>query len=188
MSHVLTYVDEPLARQLATSLIGSEVQLSETSGATAGINFKVLLTRNHGVSKATTTRTIDLLPELVAEAIYEGVAERIPDLQSARSKLIAGGDKAYRPGTPVILTHAVLGADNIIESTSLGGEECVQYRARIGEFYVHAFSSKLAHPLLRSLLDQPVEVAGILRYTAPYPIPGALSLSLGLRICAVWLR
>lgn len=188
MPSVLTYVDELLARQIATGLIGSEVQLSKRSGSTVGINFKVLLQRNQGVETATTTRISDLLPELVAEALNEAIRERVNDLGIARSRLVAGSPGAYAPGTPVVVSNARLSIREKEPKSVLAGEDCVRYRLIVNEYFVHAFGPHNAETLLDGMADQPIDVAGILRYTPAYPVPGAVSLNLGLRICAIWLR
>ncbi len=187
MPNVLTYVDEPLARQIATGLIGSEVSLSERRGSKIGINFNIIVSGDRSAERATTTRLSDLLPEVVAGAIYDAVAAKIESLATARSRLVAGGTDAFPPGTPIVLLNAQLSGDGKCLAL-LSGEECIQYRLRINEFYLHAYCPKSAEIIFDSLVSQPVEVAGLLRYTPPYTVPGALSLSLGLRVCAVWLR
>ncbi|MEF8723423.1 MAG: hypothetical protein V5B30_12735 [Candidatus Accumulibacter delftensis] len=187
MSNVLTYVDADLARQIATGLIGSEVRLAAREGTAFGINFKVLVRRDRGVEQSTTTKVSDLLPEVVADAVNEAVLERITSLQNDRERFIAGGTRAFRPGTPVAISNAQFILDGKLGKSVLGGEPCVQYRFQVGQFYLHAYCPMAAEKVFDSLVGQPVEVVGILRYTPAYTVPGALALSLGLRVCAVWL-
>jgi len=188
MSLVLVYTDEPLVRQIATGLIGSEVQIGEGQSSQSGINFKVLLTRTKSAHHNTTTKIADLLPEMISEAIHNAISEKIIDLNDARIKLVAGGPAAFAPGTPVLITNCQLSGESIVTDAVLGTEECASYCLRINEFYLRAYIPKKAQGFFMNFLNQPVEVAGILRYTPPYNVPGALSLSLGLRICSLWLR
>jgi len=188
MARVLAYVDAPLTRQMATGLIGSEVKLTEREGKTAGINFKILLTRSTEDERSTTTKISDLLPEVVADAVYESTINRIDNLEIAREKLIAGSANAFKPGVPIVITNASISTDGKDQNALLSGEGCILYRLRIGEFFVHAYCGKDAENEFDSFASQPVEVLGLLRYTPSYPVPGAMHLSLGVRVCAVWLR
>ena len=90
MPEVLTYIDTTVARQVATSLIGSEVQLTKKDDVSVGINFKVLLSHTQGVQRTTTTKTADLLPEVLADALHDAIQDEIDDLGEVRSKLVAG--------------------------------------------------------------------------------------------------
>ena len=188
MPQVLTYIDAPFARQIATVLIGSEVQLTDRKDYTSGINFKVLVTQSHGVQKTTTTRTADLLPEVIADALYDAIPERVSDLGTARLRFVAGSLNAYRPGTPIIISNGQLIMEGKQLPAQLAGEECICYRLQNGEFYVQAYCPHNSESLLDNLVGQPIEVAGLLRYSPAYRVPGAISLSLGFRICAIWLR
>jgi hypothetical protein len=188
MPRVLTYVDAPVARQIATSLVGSEVQLSENKNATVGINFKVLLTHASGATRTTTTKVSDLLPEVVADAIYEATQHRLTDLADSRNKLIAGNAGAFSPGTPILLQNGILLSEGRDMGAVLSEEECMGFRVGIGSFFVNAYCPRSAAPIVESLVNQPIEAMGVLRYTPPYSAGGALSLTLGLRVCAIWLR
>lgn len=187
MSSVLTYVDEVLARQIATGLIGSEVRLTTREGSAVGINFKVLVRKDRGTEQSSATRVADLLPEVVADAIKESVNVRVESLHESREKFVAGTGAALQPGTPVAITNVRLDSEGKVDAM-LSGEACVQYRLRANEIFLHAFVAKSSESVLDSLVGQPIEVIGILRYTPAYSIPGAIALSLGLRLCAVWLR
>jgi hypothetical protein len=188
MPNVLTFVDDTLARQIATGLIGSEVRLTTREGTARGINFKVLIQRDRSTEQSKTTRIAELLPETVAEAIREVVEDRIDNLEASRERLIAGSKGAFRPGSTVLVGNAQISLETKQSHCVLSGEDCVQYRLQQNGFYLHAYCSKNAEPIFDSFSGQPVEVVGILRYTPAYAVPGALSLSLGLRVCAVWLR
>ena len=70
----------------------------------------------------------------------------------------------------------------------LAGEECGMVLLKSGSYQIRGFVNA-AHVLpIASLFDEPVEVLGILRYTAPYKAPGAAAINLGLRVIGVWLR
>lgn len=188
MTKVLVYVDSLLARQVASGVIGSEVSLTEKDSRTAGINFKVLLSRSSGEERSTTTKVSELLPEVVAEAIHEAVNSRIDSLDNARERLIAGSMNAFRPGNPVIVGNAFLSMEGHIANAQLSGESCSLYRLKIGDFFIQSYFPIEAISVCASLMSQPVEILGLLRYTPSYSVPGAMSLNLGLRVCAVWLR
>jgi hypothetical protein len=188
MAKVLVYVDPLLTRQVASGVIGSEVSLTQKDSRTAGINFKVLLSRSSGEERSTTTKVSELLPEVVAEAVYEAVDSRIDSLENARERLIAGSANAFKPGSPVIVGNASLSAEGHLASSQLSGEACALYRLKIGEFFVHCYFPVDAKATCDSLVTQPIEILGLLRYTPSYSVPGAMSLNLGLRVCAVWLR
>lgn len=188
MSSVLTYVDEVLARQIATGLIGSEVRLTHREGSSLGINFKVLVRQDRGTEQSSATRVADLLPELVAEAIKDEVKFRIDSLTDNRERFVAGTSNAFQPGTPVAITNVRLDGVGKEAEAMLSGEACIRYRLRANEVFLHAFATKVSEPVLDSLVGQPIEVIGILRYTPAYSVPGAIAPSLGLRLCAIWLR
>lgn len=188
MAGVLAYVDAPLVRQVATGVIGSEVKLTERNGTTTGINFKILLSRNTGKEQSVTTKISEVLPEVAAEAVREETKCKIDNLEGARELLVAGGRNSFKPGMPIIVTNAIFSSDGKSSPVQLSGEPCAQYRLKIGDFFLHAYCSVGSEGEIDGFISQPVEVLGLLRYTAAYPVPGAMSLNLGLRICAIWLR
>lgn len=188
MQSALTYVDAGMARQIATGLIGSEVRLSEQRNAAVGINFKVVLTNGAAATRSTTTKISDLLPELLANAIYETVTHRIDNLENTRNRFIAGNSDAYVAGTPVLLRNAMLHVDDMDVTAVLSEEACARFRVSIGSFWLRAYAPLGAAEVIRALGESPIETAGVLRFTAPYAAGGALPLTLALRICAIWLR
>jgi hypothetical protein len=188
MARVLTYIDPTFARQIATGLIGSEVQLTERRDSTHGINFKVLVSRSHSAEKTTTTKTADLLPEVIADALYDAIKERVSDLGNDRSRFVAGSQGAHQSGTPIMVLNCQLILEGKEAFAQLAGEDCVCYRLRTGEFYIQAYCPRNSESHLDNLVGHPIEVAGLLRYTSTYPVPGAFSLNLGLKICAIWFR
>src|SRR5687767_3903857 len=100
MQSVITFIDEPLVRQLATGLIGSEVRLTKKDTSVIGVNFKVLIRQDQGTEHSTATKTADLLPELLAQAIWEELkGKKVNSLREARPKFVAGMDGAFVPGT-----------------------------------------------------------------------------------------
>lgn len=187
MKRVQIHVDETIVYKMATGIIGSEVRLSERSGSSLGINFKILLRQDIGTEKSTTTKSSELLPELLAEAMNDAITERITDLASARSRFVAGMDGAYNSGAPIVISNVQLSLDDKDPKAVLGTEDCVRYVLQGSNTCIHAFCLPKAEPILDTLVKKPLEVLGILRYTAPYNVPGAFPLNLGLRICAIWV-
>ena len=188
MQSVVTFVDEGLARQIATGLIGSEVRLTRRDTSSIGVNFKVLVRQDHGTEQSKATRTTDLLPEQIAHAIWEELKERaIDNLSDARQRLVAGVDGAFVPGTPILVTNVQFSSAGKASPAALSGEQCIRYQLEGGGGMLHAYTAVSSESVIDSLVGQPVAVAGVLRYTPAYGVPGPLSLSLALRICAVWL-
>jgi len=188
MTRVLTFVDVPLLRQLATGIIGSEVKLTERDSNTYGINFKVLLSRSVGDERTRTTKISELLPELLSDAVYDAIQTRLDSLESQRPRFIAGTPGAFVPGTPLLVNNCVIVGDGKNAATQLSGEACVSYRLKVGDFFIHSYIGQDAQRDVDSLVDQPLEALGVLRYTTPYTVSGAYNLNLGLRIAALWLR
>ena len=188
MSHtILLYVDKELCVQLVTGMLGSEIHVSKQDSTAHGINFKVMLNRTSSTEKSVTTRIENLLPELVAQAAREATPTKITSLSEARAQLMAGANGAIPTGTPALITDV-----NFEEADHLpglfGGEHCVPARISGQGSHVRAFLNERDGSLLEQVSGQPVDVLGVLRYTPPYAVPGGIAISLGLRVCAVWLR
>ena len=187
MVQVLVYVDQDLACQIATGLIGSEVGLRRHTSSKVGVNFKVLLERDAGEERASSTRIESLLPEVLVEAVYEALPLKVPILDDIRDRLVAGAGNGFPPGTPLLVEQGTLefaaGGNPIL----LAGENCEKARFQSGRYEMDAYLHDGHVAALRELSGEPLQVMGVLRWTPPYSIPGSTAINLGLRIAAIWL-
>ena len=185
----LAYVDQQLAYQMATGIIGSEVSLKKQRGTAAGINFKVIFTANSGIETSSTTKIEHLLPEVLMEALHEAVPNRATTLDSVRQRLLPGSNESFRPGTPLLLRNALIQdpPPHEEEDLVLAGEKCELFTINSGSFSIRGFTNSSHASAVRQLIGAPAEVLGLLRYTPPYRVPGAVALNLGMRILGIWL-
>lgn len=191
MTGYLAYVDHPLALQIATGLIGSEVGLSKSTQSTAGVNFKVIFSATEMAQHSTTTRLEHLLPEVLVDALVDAVPNTFDLLDDVRDRLHAGHSEHLMPGSSLHLRRAQLFAvpdDAEGVEKVLAGEECEVALLRSGDFEIRAFMN-LAHAgAVSRLYSKPLEVLGVLRYTPSYGDGGASAVNLGLRVAALWLK
>ena len=134
MSKVLTYIDKPFARQMATSLIGSEVQLTNREDSPPGMNFAVVLNSTRSSQRSATTKAPGLLPELLADALYDASAEQVVDFGKARRAFVGGSQDAYRPRTPIVISDGCLISEAKQTNVQLADETCICYRLLIGGY------------------------------------------------------
>ncbi|HVB42936.1 MAG TPA: hypothetical protein VNF47_09560 [Streptosporangiaceae bacterium] len=185
----LAYVDQQLAYQLATGIIGSEVSLTKQRGASVGINFKVIFAANTGTEKSATTKVEHLLPEVLMDALYEAVPNRAATLDSVRHRLLGGSNDSFRPGTPLLLHNAKIESHppSSEEDRVLAGESCELFTISSGTFSIRGFANPSHASSVKQLIGEPIQILGILRYAAPYRVPGAVALNLGMRILGIWI-
>lgn len=190
MTSFVAFVDRPVAIQLATGLIGSEVSVARQETTTAGINFKVMFTGSHAAGTTSSTKVESLLPEVLVDALRRSVPARASTLDDIRSRLLPGSETVLAPGTAVLLERATLSPPPDSDQTELTlmGEQCSFALLRSGDFDMRCFYSPEHESGIRPLFGQPLEILGILRFTQPYPAAGAVALNLGLRVVAAWMR
>ena len=188
MAQVLVYVDHDLTCQVATGLIGSEVALRRQGSSRVGVNFKVLLEREVGEERATTTRIERLLPEVLVKAVHDALPAKARVLDDVRDRLVAGASDGFRPGTPLLVEQATLEFPSNGQSAVLAGEVCGKGRLLSGRYAMDVYLRDGHVAAVTDLQNQPVQVMGVLRWTPPYAIPGSTNINLALRLAAVWLE
>ena len=190
MNEVLAYIDHPLVCQIATGLIGSEVELRQHKSSIVGLNFKVMVSRDTGQERATSTRIENLLPEVLVDAVQEQVTERARTLDDVSSRLVAGVVDGFRPGTPLLIQEARLRAADGREDDDclLAGELCAPSLIESGSYFLHSCFAAQHRETMHQLAGQPISILGVMRWTPSYEIPGASSVNLAMRVAAVWLR
>ena len=191
MTGYIAYVDHPVALQLATGLIGSEVALTKSSQSTAGVNFKVIFSAAETRQQSTSTRLENLLPEVLVDALVQVVPHTSDLLDDVRDKLHAGHSDHLSPGASLMIRRAQLAPVPAGEpgvETVLAGEECEVALLRSGDFTMRAFINQAHAGSVARLYGKPLAVLGVLRYTPPYGDGGASAINLGLRVAALWLK
>lgn len=183
----VAHVDQELAVQLATGLIGSEVSLSKQSATTAGLNFKVIFTGTQTDATSRTTKVENLLPEVLVEALRQETPVKAKSLDGVRERLLPGAADGCEPGTALLISECQLESLGETEGV-LMGEECRVALLKSGQFDMRAYFRPEHDLAVRAIFNQPLEALGILRYTSPYPASGAVALNLGFRLVAAWLR
>jgi hypothetical protein len=170
-------------------LIGSEVQLSQHVTSTVGLNFKVIVSRDTGTERATSTRIENLLPEVLVDAFKEEVPEHARTLDDVRSRLVAGAANGFRPGTPLLIHEATLGPlPGHADDEVLAGEMCAPGRIESGSYFLRSYFMAQHRDMMSQLAGQPVSILGVMRWTPSYEIPGASAANLAMRVASVWLR
>jgi hypothetical protein len=203
MTTTLVYADRDLLVAMAVPLIGVQTEREVETRGRGGFNWLVQADLARAVSKSVLEDIRELLPEDLAYSVRDAIPDgrRSLEVKQAIDLLRESGESRVIPGTPASLTGslsmpALLGLEDFdpfkpkpieIDRFEFHGDSCFVGELQGDGFRlpVYFIDSSLSHVAYCN--DNPVELTGVFRWCPPYSPRGATSLSLALRVAAVWL-
>lgn len=187
-SKILVYVDPNLAVQVATSLIGSKVAISDETTKSTGVNFRIVMSNESRKGTTRETNVRDLLPEHLVDHIIVKIPDRFDSLRKIGGKLSAGHEGSYYPGN----TIAVEGVLELPSQPSgigqIWGETCLSSTLNSDNLTLPVYFPADSIHDIEEWKSQPIEVLGVLKWCRPYSPGGGAAWNLAMRAVALWLR
>jgi hypothetical protein len=188
---------------MAVKLVGLELHRNRTNTTGGGFSWLVQAYVSRDESVGSTTDIREILPEEIMYEVYRAIGDefKCKTLAPCIEKMAATGPDRLLPGHPIsvigVLTFAELGTlkydpfappDINMKTFQFHGEECFVGELQGDGYRIPVYFPKESMAQVAFSSGEPVEITGIVRWSPPYSPKGARSLSLAIRVAALWLR
>jgi len=202
--HTLVYVDRQLAVAIAVKLVGIQLHRGQSHRVGGAFNWiiQAYVSRDENVSFTTDIR--ELLPEEVMYEVYEAIDKeyKFENVGKCIEKMAEIGENQLLPGRPISVQGLLKFPDlqkfspynpfdppNIdVKTFQFHGEKCFVGEMHGESFRLPVYFDEASKAQVAFCNENPAEVTGIVRWSPPYSPKGARSLSLAIRVAALWLR